>query len=104
LHQTGNTTLDGASYTYDNAGNQVSKVNYNGITSSYSHDALRELTQVAACVLALPLTAVAQSNDNMKPDQSQQDQMKHDDLSQDQSKKDDMKKDEMKKDKKAKKG
>ena len=50
---------------------------------------------MAACVLALPLTAVAQSNDNMKPDQSQQDQMKHDDMSQDQSKKDDMKKDQI---------
>jgi pentapeptide MXKDX repeat protein len=52
---------------------------------------------MTAFVLALPLTAIAQSNDNMKQGQSQ-DQMKHDDMSQDQSKKDDMKNDEMKSD------
>jgi pentapeptide MXKDX repeat protein len=57
-------------------------------------------TLMTACVLALPLTAVAQSNDNMKQDQSQQDQMKHDDMSQDQSRKDDMKKDKKSKAKK----
>ena len=47
LHQTGSTTLDGASYTYDNAGNRTSKTNYlNGITENYTYDALYQLTQV----------------------------------------------------------
>ena len=47
LHQTGSTTLDGASYTYDPAGNRTSKGNYlNGVTSNYGYDALYELTQV----------------------------------------------------------
>lgn len=47
LHQTRTTTLDGASYTYDLAGNRTSKTNYlNGITDNYSYDALYELTQV----------------------------------------------------------
>src|SRR6202034_3906356 len=46
-HQAGNTTLDGASYTYDSAGNRSSKGNYlNGLTSNYSYDPLYELTQV----------------------------------------------------------
>ena len=47
LHQTGNTTLDGAGYTYDAGGNRTSKTNYlNGITENYSYDPLFELTQV----------------------------------------------------------
>jgi RHS repeat-associated protein len=47
LHQTGSTTLDGASYTYDNAGNRTSKTNYlNNITEGYTYDNLYELTQV----------------------------------------------------------
>ena len=47
LHQAGNTTLDGASYTYDLAGNQTSKGNYlNGLTSNYSYDPLSQLLQV----------------------------------------------------------
>jgi RHS repeat-associated protein len=47
LHQAGTTTLDGASYTYDPAGNRSSKGNYlNGVTSNYSYDPLYELTQV----------------------------------------------------------
>jgi YD repeat-containing protein len=47
LHQAGTTTLDGASYTYDAAGNRSSKGNYlNGVTSNYSYDPLYELTQV----------------------------------------------------------
>ena len=47
LHQTGSTTLDGASYTYDSAGNRTSKGNYlNGVTSNYGYDPLYELTQV----------------------------------------------------------
>jgi RHS repeat-associated protein len=47
LHQSGNTTLDGASYTYEPAGNRTSKGNdLNGITSNYTYDPLYELTQV----------------------------------------------------------
>ena len=47
LHQAGNTVLDGASYSYDSAGNRTSKTNYlNGATSNYSYDPLYELTQV----------------------------------------------------------
>jgi RHS repeat-associated protein len=47
LHQAGNTTLDGASYTYDPAGNRTSKGNYlNGLTSTYSYDPLYQLLQV----------------------------------------------------------
>jgi RHS repeat-associated protein len=47
LHQAGSTTLDGASYGYDYAGNRTSKSNYlNGITSNYGYDAIYELQQV----------------------------------------------------------
>src|SRR5271157_4844519 len=47
LHQAGSTTLDGASYGYDFAGNRASKTNYlNGITSNYGYDAIYELQQV----------------------------------------------------------
>jgi RHS repeat-associated protein len=47
LHQVGTTTLDGASYTYDPAGNRTSKGNYlNGVTSNYGYDPLYELSQV----------------------------------------------------------
>ena len=47
LHQAGGATLDGASYTYDNAGNRTSKTNYlDGTTSNYSYDALYQLLQV----------------------------------------------------------
>jgi len=47
LHQAGVNTLDGASYTYDGAGNRTSKTNYlNGVTSNYGYDPLYELTQV----------------------------------------------------------
>ena len=47
LHQTGATTLDGASYTYDNAGNRTAKTNsLNGINEQYTYDALYQLTQV----------------------------------------------------------
>ena len=39
LHQSGSTTLDGASYAYDYAGNRTSNTNYlNGITSNYGYD------------------------------------------------------------------
>ena len=47
LHQSGSTTLDGASYTYDNVGNRVSKANYlNNVTEGYAYDALYQLAQV----------------------------------------------------------
>ena len=47
LHQAGSTTLDGASYVYDFAGNRTSKTNYlNGTTWNYGYDAIYELLQV----------------------------------------------------------
>ncbi len=47
LHQAGTNILDGASYTYDPAGNRTSKTNYlNSVTENYSYDPLYELTQV----------------------------------------------------------
>jgi RHS repeat-associated protein len=47
LHQAGSTTLDGASYTYDYAGNRTSKTNdLNGTTWNYGYDATYELLQV----------------------------------------------------------
>jgi YD repeat-containing protein len=47
LHQTGSTTLDGASYTYDPAGNRTAKTNFlNGTTSNYTYAPLYQLTQV----------------------------------------------------------
>ncbi len=47
LHQAGTNILDGASYTYDPAGNRTSKTNYlNGVTENYTYDPLYQLTQV----------------------------------------------------------
>ena len=47
LHQTGATTIDGASYAYDAAGNRTSKTNYlNNVTEAYTYDPLYQLTQV----------------------------------------------------------
>jgi RHS repeat-associated protein len=47
LHQAGTNVLDGASYTYDAAGNRSSKTNYlNDSTSNYAYDPVYELTQV----------------------------------------------------------
>jgi RHS repeat-associated protein len=47
LHQAGGTTLDGDGYTYDAAGNRVSKTNHlNNVTEDYSYDSLYQLTQV----------------------------------------------------------
>jgi len=47
LHQAGTATLDGAGYTYDNAGNRTAKANYlNNITEQYTYDPLYQLTQV----------------------------------------------------------
>jgi len=47
LHQSGSTTLDGASYTVDNAGNRATKTDQlAGATSNYTYDPIYELTQV----------------------------------------------------------
>lgn len=47
LHQAGTVTLDGAGYTYDDAGNRTAKTNYlNNITEQYTYDPLYQLTQV----------------------------------------------------------
>ena len=47
LHQAGGITLDGATYTYDNAGNRMSKANAQFNTNEqYSYDAIYQLTQV----------------------------------------------------------
>ena len=47
LHQSGSTTLDGAAYTVDNAGNRTSKANQlAGVTSNFAYDALYQLTGV----------------------------------------------------------
>jgi RHS repeat-associated protein len=47
LHQAGSSTIDGASYGLDNAGNRTSKTDWlANVTSNYNYDALYELTQV----------------------------------------------------------
>jgi RHS repeat-associated protein len=47
LHQAGGTTLDGATYTYDAAGNRLSKNDlYANVTSNYAYDAIYQLLQV----------------------------------------------------------
>ena len=47
LHQSGSTTLDGASYAVDNAGNRTSRTPQpSGTASNYGYDALYELTSV----------------------------------------------------------
>ena len=47
LHQKSSTTLDGATYVYDAAGNRTSKTDKRtSITSTFSYDPLYELTQV----------------------------------------------------------
>ncbi|PYX58508.1 MAG: hypothetical protein DMG76_08595 [Acidobacteria bacterium] len=47
LHQSGSTTLDGASYAVDNAGNRTSKTDQlANVTSNYTYDPLYQLTQV----------------------------------------------------------
>jgi large repetitive protein len=47
LHKAGTVTLDGAGYTYDNAGNRTAKTNYlNNITEQYTYDPLYQLSQV----------------------------------------------------------
>jgi RHS repeat-associated protein len=47
LHQAGGSTIDGASYTLDSAGNRTAKVDdLASVTSDYSYDSIYELTQV----------------------------------------------------------
>jgi RHS repeat-associated protein len=47
LHKAGTVTIDGAGYTYDNAGNRTAKTNYlNNITEQYTYDPTYQLTQV----------------------------------------------------------
>jgi RHS repeat-associated protein len=48
LHQVGSVTVDGASYSYDPAGNRLSKTDLlASVTSNYSYDPLYELTGVS---------------------------------------------------------
>jgi RHS repeat-associated protein len=48
LHQVGVTTLDGATYTYDAAGNRLSKADQRtGVASGFAYDAIYQLTGVA---------------------------------------------------------
>ena len=47
LHQAGSTTLDGASYIYDNAGNRLSAGNGASLLYDYSYDDVYQLTYVA---------------------------------------------------------
>jgi RHS repeat-associated protein len=47
LHQAGGSTIDGASYTLDSAGNRTAKVDdLASVTSDYTYDPIYELTQV----------------------------------------------------------
>jgi RHS repeat-associated protein len=47
LHQLSGSTIDGAAYTVDNAGNRSAKTDeLAGVTSNYSYDAIYELTKV----------------------------------------------------------
>ena len=47
LHQMSASTIDGAAYTYDSAGNRTAKTNeLLAVTSNYTYDPLYELTQV----------------------------------------------------------
>jgi len=47
LHQLSGSTIDGATYTLDNAGNRTSKTDQlAGVTSNYTYDAIYQLTQV----------------------------------------------------------
>ena len=47
LHQTSSATLDGATYTYDNAGNRLTKANsLNNVTETYGYDNIYQIQQV----------------------------------------------------------
>ena len=48
LHQLGSTTVDGASYVYDSAGNRTAKTDQaSSVTSNYGYDAIYQLTGVS---------------------------------------------------------
>lgn len=64
LHQSGGATIDGASYTLDNAGNRSSKLNQlNGVTENYSYDPTYQLAQVQQIVNSTPSTTESYSYD-----------------------------------------
>jgi RHS repeat-associated protein len=64
LHQTGATTVDGASYTLDNAGNRTSKLNqFNGVSENYTYDPIYQLTQVQQIVNGTQSTTETYSYD-----------------------------------------
>jgi len=64
LHQTGSTTIDGATYTVDNAGNRMGKVNQlNGVTENYTYDPVYQLTQVQQVVNGNPSTSESYTYD-----------------------------------------
>ncbi|MBS1853515.1 MAG: hypothetical protein JST79_21665, partial [Acidobacteria bacterium] len=47
LHKSGSTVLDGAGYTYDDAGNRTSKTDYYAsVTSNYTYDNIYQLLGV----------------------------------------------------------
>jgi YD repeat-containing protein len=47
LHKLNGNAIDGATYTVDNVGNRSTKLNHlNGITDTYTYDAIYQLTQV----------------------------------------------------------
>lgn len=52
LHQSGSTTLDGATYTVDSAGNRTAKTDqYANVSSNYTYDPIYELTQATQGVV-----------------------------------------------------
>ena len=64
LHRNGSTTVDGATYTTDNAGNRTTKLNWvSGITDTYSYDDVYELTQVVQNLNGTPTTTEGYSFD-----------------------------------------
>jgi RHS repeat-associated protein len=64
LHQASGVTIDGAVYTYDNAGNRLSKLNeLNGATENYVYDPTYQLTQVQQIVNGTPSVAESYSYD-----------------------------------------
>ena len=64
LHQAGGATVDGASYTLDNAGNRTSKLNQlNGVTENYTYDPIYQLTQVQQIVNGSTTTTESYSYD-----------------------------------------
>ena len=66
LHQSGGTTVDGATYTVDNAGNRTTKLNWlNSITDTYSYDNIYQLTQVAQNLNGTPTTTESYTFDGV---------------------------------------